>query len=51
VLFRAHALRVARGDKAIGETHLADAIEALVAGASASLSADRTAKNPYRADQ
>ena len=30
VLFAAHNLRVARGDRAIMEVHLADAIEALV---------------------
>ena len=47
VLFAAHNIRVARGDKAIGEAPLADAIEALVERASGSLSADRSAKNPY----
>ena len=47
VLFEAHGIRVARGDKAIGEAHLADAIEALVERASSSLSSDRSAKNPY----
>jgi glyoxalase family protein len=48
VLFEAHLLRVARGDRAIGETHLADAIEMLVARSQKSLSADRSPKNPYR---
>ena len=47
VLFKAHSIRVARGDKSIGEAHLADAIESLVAGSTGSLSADRSAKNPY----
>jgi catechol 2,3-dioxygenase-like lactoylglutathione lyase family enzyme len=47
VLFEAHNLRVARGDRAIGEVHLADAIEALVARSQKSLSEDRTPKNPY----
>ncbi|HLW91077.1 MAG TPA: VOC family protein [Roseiarcus sp.] len=48
VLYEAHLLRVARGDRAISEVHLADAIELLVARARKSLSADRAAKNPYR---
>ena len=47
VLFEAHKLRVAAGDRAIGEVHLADAIELLVARTRQSLSADRTPKNPY----
>ena len=47
VLYEAHLMRVGRGDKAIGEVHLADAIEALVARSRMSLSADRSAKNPY----
>lgn len=46
VLHEAHLIRVARGDKAIAEVHLADAIEALVARRP-SLSADRSAKDPY----
>jgi hypothetical protein len=46
-LFEAHLLRVARGDRAIGEVHLADAIEAMVARSRKSLSEDRTPKNPY----
>ena len=47
VLHRAHLVRVARGDYAIAEVHLADAIEALVAERQSSLSTDRTPKNPY----
>jgi len=48
VLYEAHLLRVAKGDRAIGEVHLANAIELLVARSSKSLSDDRSAKNPYR---
>ncbi len=47
VLFEAHLIRTARNDYAIGEAHLADAIEALVARSRRSLSKDRSAKNPY----
>ena len=47
VLFEAHNLRVARGDRAIMEVHIADAIEGLVLGSRKSLSADRTPKDPY----
>jgi glyoxalase family protein len=47
VLIEAHKLRVSRGDRAIKEIHLADAIEALVARSRASLSEDRAAKDPY----
>ncbi len=47
VLYEAHLLRVARGDRAIGEVHLADAIENLTTRRTKSLSVDRTAKNPY----
>ncbi|MGR3795005.1 VOC family protein [Vannielia sp. SX4] len=47
VLAEAHKLRVTAGDEAIGDVHLADAIEALVARQSGSLSDDRSAKNPY----
>ena len=47
VLFEAHLLRVARGDRAIGEVHLADAIETLVTRSTRSLSSDRSPKNPY----
>jgi catechol 2,3-dioxygenase-like lactoylglutathione lyase family enzyme len=47
VLIEAHLLRVARGDDHIAEVHLADAIEALILRSRPSLSAERTAKNPY----
>ena len=48
VLLEAHRIRVARGDYAIAEVHLADAIEMLVARDRESLSDDRSPKNPYR---
>ena len=48
VLLEAHKLRVERGDYAIGEEHLADAIEHLTERTTRSLSGDRGAKNPYR---
>jgi hypothetical protein len=38
---------VARGDYNIAEDHLADAIEALVRRSRASLSDDRSPKDPY----
>ena len=47
VLLEAHRLRVERGDYAIGTSHLADAIELLVARSRGSLSADRSPKDPY----
>jgi catechol 2,3-dioxygenase-like lactoylglutathione lyase family enzyme len=47
VLHEAHHLRVARGDRAILESHIADAIENLVLRSTNSLSADRSPKNPY----
>jgi catechol 2,3-dioxygenase-like lactoylglutathione lyase family enzyme len=47
VLMEAHNIRVSRKDPNIAEVHLADAIEALVARRNASLSADRSPKNPY----
>ncbi len=47
VLLEAHKLRVARGDRNIAQVHLADAIEDLVLLSQASLSEDRSAKNPY----
>ena len=47
VLLEAHELRVARGDHHIDREHLADAIEALVARTHRSLSADRSAQDPY----
>ena len=47
VLLEAHKLRVARGDRNIAEIHLADAIEELVTRSRASLSEDRSPKDPY----
>ena len=48
VLLEAHKLRVERGDANIDRVHLADAIELLVTRSQASLSDDRSPKNPYR---
>ncbi len=48
VLFAAHKLRVERGERAITEVQIADAIEALVLKRTDSLSADRAPKDPYR---
>ena len=48
VLYEAHLQRVARGDRAIAEVHLADAIELLVSRSRKSLSTDREPKNPYK---
>jgi catechol 2,3-dioxygenase-like lactoylglutathione lyase family enzyme len=47
VLMEAHRVRVERGDYAIAEIHLADAIEALVGRSRATLSSDRSPRNPY----
>ena len=47
VLLEAHNLRVARGDHHIAESHLADAIEALVTRTQGSLSDDRAPRDPY----
>ncbi|MBO6540045.1 MAG: VOC family protein [Rhizobiaceae bacterium] len=47
VLMEAHKIRVARGDYAIAEVHVADAIEKLVEGSRASLSQDRSPKKAY----
>jgi catechol 2,3-dioxygenase-like lactoylglutathione lyase family enzyme len=47
VLLEAHKLREARGDYNIAQEHLADAIEALVGRSRASLSDDRSPKDPY----
>ena len=47
VMIEAHRIRVEKGDYNIQEEHLADAIELLVHSRQQSLSADRTAKNPY----
>ena len=48
VMLEAHKLRVARGDKAIGREHLADAAVMIVERSQGSLSADRAATNPYK---
>ena len=47
VLMEAHKIRVARGDYAIAEVHLADAIQTLVERSRPTLSDDRSPKNPY----
>jgi hypothetical protein len=47
VLTEAHKIRVARGEYAIAEAHLADAIEVLTERNRSSLSEDRAPKNPY----
>lgn len=47
VMIEAHKIRVARGDHHIDKVHLADAIELLVERRQSSLSADRSARNPY----
>jgi catechol 2,3-dioxygenase-like lactoylglutathione lyase family enzyme len=47
VLLEAHKLRVERGDYNIDQRHLADAIELLVGRSRASLSDDRSPKDPY----
>ena len=47
VLMEAHKLRVERGDYAIADIHLADAIERLVARNRPTLSDDRSPRNPY----
>ena len=47
VLLEAHRIRTDRGDYNIATEHLADAIENLVARSQASLSDDRSPKNPY----
>jgi catechol 2,3-dioxygenase-like lactoylglutathione lyase family enzyme len=48
VLFEAHKLRVERGADSIAEEHLADAIETLAGRSRASLSEDRSPKDPYQ---
>ena len=50
VLLEAHRIRVERGDYNIAQIHLADAIEALVTRSRASLSDDRSPKDPRMAD-
>ena len=47
VLLEAHKLRLARGDYAIAEIHLADAIEAMIKASRKSLSDDRSPHHPY----
>jgi catechol 2,3-dioxygenase-like lactoylglutathione lyase family enzyme len=47
VLLESHRIRVQRGDYAIAEIHLADAIERLSARGRPSLSEDRSPKDPY----
>jgi catechol 2,3-dioxygenase-like lactoylglutathione lyase family enzyme len=47
VLLAAHRIRVARGDYNIDPVHVADAIEQLVSSSRASLSDDRSPKDPY----
>ena len=47
VLGEAHRIRISRGDHNITDAHLADAIEALSIRRTASLSADRSPRNPY----
>jgi catechol 2,3-dioxygenase-like lactoylglutathione lyase family enzyme len=47
VLMESHRIRVERGDYNIAEIHLADAIERLTARGRASLSEDRSPKDPY----
>ena len=49
VLMEAHRIRVERGDYAIAEIHLADAIERLASRNRESLSEDRGPKDPYQA--
>jgi len=51
VLLEAHRLRVERGDHNIAEEHLADAIEALARRSRASLSEDRSPKDPYQREE
>jgi glyoxalase family protein len=48
VLLEAHRLRVERGDHHIDRVHVADAIESLATRTRASLSEDRSPKDPYR---
>ncbi len=48
VMLEAHKLSIAAGDMAIGEVHLADAVELIVERSQHSLSADRGARDPYR---
>jgi catechol 2,3-dioxygenase-like lactoylglutathione lyase family enzyme len=47
VLLEAHKIRVDRGDYNIAENHLADAIEMMIERSRASLSGERSPKDPY----
>jgi catechol 2,3-dioxygenase-like lactoylglutathione lyase family enzyme len=47
VLLEAHKIRLERGDYNIDRVHLADAIETLVTRSRATLSDDRSPKDPY----
>ena len=47
VLLEAHLLRTERGDYAIGDEHLADAIKRLTQRTTRSLSPDRGVRDPY----
>jgi catechol 2,3-dioxygenase-like lactoylglutathione lyase family enzyme len=47
VLMESHRIRVQRGDYAIAEIHLADAIERLTTRGRVSLSEDRSPRDPY----
>jgi catechol-2,3-dioxygenase len=47
VLLEAHRLRVERGDHHIDRAHVADAVENLIARTRATLSGDRSPKDPY----
>jgi catechol 2,3-dioxygenase-like lactoylglutathione lyase family enzyme len=47
VLLEAHKIRMARDDHHIDQAHVADAIETLVGRSRASLSDDRSPKDPY----
>jgi catechol 2,3-dioxygenase-like lactoylglutathione lyase family enzyme len=48
VLMEAHKLRIERGEYAINQVHLADAIERLTERSHESLSGDRSPRDPYR---
>lgn len=47
VLHEAHLIRVERGEYAIADIHVADAIERLIARRQGSLSSDRAPKDPF----
>ena len=46
-MHEAHKIRVERGDPAIADEHLADALEAMIR-TRPSLSPDRSVKDPYK---